>query len=77
MHTIFSLVAKQIQQLAAPTITTRYKLEGTIGRGKFSVVKRATDRGTGKEVAIKVINIEKFKNNEKVSFCDRFLFEGG
>ncbi len=66
MQTIFSTVTKQIQQLASPTVTKHYKLEGTIGKGNFSVVKRATDRGTGKEVAVKVINLDKFKNNEKV-----------
>jgi serine/threonine protein kinase len=68
MQSIFSSVTKQIQQLASPTVTKHYKLEGTIGKGNFSIVKRATDRETGQEVAVKVINLDKFKNNEKVLF---------
>ena len=68
MQSIFISVTKQIQQLASPTVTKYYKLEGTIGKGNFSIVKRATDRQTGQEVAVKVINLDKFKNNEKVHF---------
>ena len=66
MQRIISSVAKQIQELSAPSVTKHYKLEGTIGKGNFSIVKRATDRTTGKEVAVKVINTEKFKTKEKV-----------
>ena len=66
MQKILSSVTRQIQDLAISTVTKDYKLEGTIGKGNFSVVKRATDRKTGKEVAVKVISLDKFKTNEKV-----------
>jgi serine/threonine protein kinase len=71
MQKIFSSVTRQIQDLAIPTVTKDYKLEGTIGKGNFSVVKRATDRKTGKEVAVKVISLDKFKSNDKVRNNER------
>ena len=67
MQKILSSVTRQIHELAIPSVTKDYKLESTIGKGNFSVVKRATDRKTGKEVAIKIISMDKFKTNDKVS----------
>ena len=58
MQKILSSVTRQIQDLAISTVTKDYKLEGTIGKGNFSVVKRATDRKTGK----KCLCGEKVKN---------------
>ena len=68
MQSIISAVSRQIQALASPSVTKYYKLEGTIGKGNFSLVKRATDRQTGQEVAIKVISLDNLKNKEKVDF---------
>jgi len=67
MQKIISSVTKQLQDLAAPSVTKYYKLEATLGSGNFSVVKRATDRQTGAEVAVKIINLEKLKNKQKVN----------
>ena len=69
MQKIVSAVSNQIQQLANPTVTKRYKLEGTIGKGNFSQVKRATDRQTGQEVAVKVLSLATLKDKEKVRPC--------
>lgn len=66
MQKIVSAVSNQIQQFANPTVTKRYKLEGTIGKGNFSQVKRATDRQTGQEVAVKVLSLATLKDKEKV-----------
>jgi serine/threonine protein kinase len=66
MQKIVSAVSSQIQQFANPTVTKRYKLEGTIGKGNFSQVKRATDRQTGQEVAVKVLSLATLKDKEKV-----------
>jgi serine/threonine protein kinase len=66
MQSIVSAVSRQIQALASPSVTKYYKLEGTIGKGNFSIVKRATDRHTGEEVAIKVISQGTFKSKDKV-----------
>jgi serine/threonine protein kinase len=68
MQSIISAVSRQIQALASPSVTKYYKLEGTIGKGNFSLVKRATDRQTGQEVAIKVISLDSLKNKDKVYF---------
>jgi serine/threonine protein kinase len=67
MQSIISAVLKQIQALASPSVTKKYKLEGTIGKGNFSIVKRATDRDTGREVAIKVIGMDRLKSKDKVN----------
>ncbi len=67
MQKIVSAVSNQIQQFANPTVTKRYKLEATIGKGNFSQVKRATDRQTGLEVAVKVLSLATLKDKEKVS----------
>mmetsp|Transcript_60453 Transcript_60453/g.161074 ORF Transcript_60453/g.161074 Transcript_60453/m.161074 type:complete len:89 (-) Transcript_60453:81-347(-) len=64
MQKIVSAVSSQIQQFANPTVTKRYKLEGTIGKGNFSQVKRATDRQTGQEVAVKVLSLAALKEKE-------------
>jgi serine/threonine protein kinase len=66
MQKIVSAVSNQIQQFANPTVTKRYKLEGTIGKGNFSQVKRATDRQTGQEVAVKILSLATLKDKEKV-----------
>ncbi len=69
MQSIINAVSRQIQALASPSVTKYYKLEGTIGKGNFSLVKRATDRRTGQEVAIKVISLGNIRNLDKVGFA--------
>ena len=66
MQSIINAVSKQIQAFASPSVTKQYKLEGTIGKGNFSLVKRAKDRESGQEVAIKVISMDRLKNKDKV-----------
>ena len=54
---ILANVSKQIEDLSNPILTGRYRLEGTIGKGHYSQVKRATDRLSGTEVAIKILRL--------------------
>ena len=42
-------------QAVRADINALYKLKNPLGSGTYSVVKQATDRRTGEEVAVKVI----------------------
>ena len=55
MAFIFNAVAKKISALTGLSVAERYSFESTIGKGKFSQVKRAVDRETGRVVAIKIM----------------------
>ena len=48
-------------------INQLYKLKGAIGSGTYSVVKLATDRKTGEDVAIKVITKSQLSGDDTVS----------
>ncbi len=84
LHHVYRAFAVQIQELLKPTITRDYKLEETIGTGKYSRVKRAIVKATGKEVAIKIISFDNYKNDEQVHrhrcrgsvnvFCKQFIW---
>jgi len=45
----------------------KYDIRHTLGTGNFSVVKMATNRETGRQYAIKIIEKQKFLNQPKVS----------
>ena len=48
-------------------INTLYKFKSALGSGTYSVVKLATDRQTGEEVAIKVITKSQLSGDDTVS----------
>ncbi|ORX91130.1 Pkinase-domain-containing protein [Basidiobolus meristosporus CBS 931.73] len=49
------------------TISKKYLIGNTLGRGNFAEVKLATDRTTGKRYAVKIINKRRFLNKPKLS----------
>ena len=63
---MFSAFAEQIHELFAPTVTKDFQFEETVGAGTYSCVKRATERRTGKEVAIKIIKKARYANETQV-----------
>lgn len=48
-------------------INQLYKMKNAIGSGTYSVVKMATDRKTGEDVAIKVITKSQLSGDDTVS----------
>ena len=66
LNEMFSAFAEQIHELFAPTVTKDFQFEETVGAGTYSCVKRATERRTGKEVAIKIIKKARYANETQV-----------
>lgn len=48
-------------------INQLYKMKNPLGSGTYSVVKQATDRRTGEEVAVKVITKSQLSGDDVVS----------
>ena len=48
-------------------INQLYKMKNAVGSGTYSVVKLATDKRTGEEVAIKVITKSQLSSHDVVS----------
>ena len=46
------------------TLHSKYDIEGTLGQGKYGLVKLATDRLTKQQYAIKIIAKEKMRPDE-------------
>lgn len=54
-------------QAVRADINALYKLKNALGSGTYSVVKQATDRRTGEEVAVKVITKSQLSGDDTVS----------
>jgi serine/threonine protein kinase len=50
-------------------IIENYTLHEQIGEGEYGKVYRGIDGRSGKEVAVKVINVKRFKDNPKLEEC--------
>lgn len=48
-------------------INQLYRFKSALGSGTYSVVKQATDRRTGEEVAVKVISKSQLSGDDVVS----------
>ena len=46
-------------------IRDSYKFEDELGRGSFSIVKKAVHRLSGKQYAVKIINRNSFEDDEE------------
>lgn len=50
-------------------IIENYKLEEVIGEGQYGKVYKSKNLKTGLNVAVKVVKIQKFKENPKLEEC--------
>ncbi len=50
-------------------IIENYTLHEQIGEGEYGKVYRGVDGRSGKEIAAKVINVKRFKDNPKLEEC--------
>lgn len=56
---------QKLKEASAMTIDTLYEMKEVIGQGTFAKVKRATERATGKEFAVKIINKSAMAENRE------------
>jgi calcium/calmodulin-dependent protein kinase I len=49
---------EKLKEASVLTIDTLYEMKETLGKGTFAIVRRGTERKTGKDFAIKIINKE-------------------
>ena len=59
-------------QAVRADINALYRLKNPLGSGTYSVVKQATDRRTGEEVAVKVITKSQLSGDDTVSLIVSF-----
>ena len=53
------------------TILSNYKIKKILGKGTFSTVKLAINKETGEEIAIKILDKNKIKNNRDIKRIER------
>lgn len=61
-----SLWFKKLQEASKLTVETLYEMKATLGQGTFATVKRATERSSGKDFAIKIIKKDNIDQRDNI-----------